>query len=395
MIAIFCSFSFFVSLLCFAQYLSVFKWILIDAGILLVSLICCGRLAKYPAAFLLMCLAFFFFNELFVRLIYFGPAGLDFVRFNTAIVGSPPTDPEFDDSSFTHLKPGSLMKIRGMEYRINNFGFRGPTLNLEKDAAKFRILLIGTCSGEGLGVEYADSYPVRLEQELKEKFSNLELLNLSVDGAYTGNMLYYLRELGDKFHPDLILFDRTLWNPLPPIAQRFLLGPRLFKKGTWGIEERLGATSFFQTQLELLRRELVHPLTVNFKYLKPFLPVLANFGRPFSDDDLKADTVWTVKSVKQIAPSAPLVFFILPPMNNEWSADGMLKERDAFKKLAGDNQFPVLDIYFAPHDQALLQYRCLPGDPHPNAKAHLVFAREMARQLRPIILALKKQKGLE
>jgi len=96
-----------------------------------------------------------------------------------------------------------------LTYQINNLGFRGPDVNLEK-SDKSRIAFIGDSFTFGWGVEEQDSWIGRLRTE----HPDLELLNLGRGGTHPMDHAQLARKVLPILKPDHVFVCLTSWNDL-------------------------------------------------------------------------------------------------------------------------------------------------------------------------------------
>lgn len=94
-------------------------------------------------------------------------------------------------------------------YRINNLGFRGPDVELEK-SDKPRIAFIGDSFTFGWGVEEEESWVGLLRNE----HPNLELLNLGRGGTHPMDHAQLARKILPILKPDHVFICLTSWNDL-------------------------------------------------------------------------------------------------------------------------------------------------------------------------------------
>ncbi|MBR9831819.1 SGNH/GDSL hydrolase family protein [Acidiluteibacter ferrifornacis] len=105
----------------------------------------------------------------------------------------------------------------------NQFGFRGNSMNKEKEANTYRIICIGGSTTYGTAVEdYRNSYPYLLEQELKNSTpKKIEVINAGVKGYSSFESLLNFQFNLLEFNPDLIIINhgindlstRLVWPP--------------------------------------------------------------------------------------------------------------------------------------------------------------------------------------
>ena len=83
---------------------------------------------------------------------------------------------------------------------INEQGFRGPSVETEKDPAKTRILVVGDSLVWGFGVQQEDTFVA----EMAARCPNLEVINFGVSGYATDQELLLFKERGKQLNPDIV-----------------------------------------------------------------------------------------------------------------------------------------------------------------------------------------------
>jgi hypothetical protein len=120
----------------------------------------------------------------------------------------------FEPRSVLHLvsqPPGEFDVTAG----INNFGFRGPQMSLEKAKDTRRIFIVGDSFTFGVGAKDDETIPARLQQMADLSGKKIEFIN--VGRGSTCPLIYYLRlrEEIPKFRPDgvvMLLDFSDLWE---------------------------------------------------------------------------------------------------------------------------------------------------------------------------------------
>lgn len=111
------------------------------------------------------------------------------------------------------LKPNSscrLVSSRDGEFdvaiRINNYGFRGKDVKIEREPGVKRIMVIGDSFTFGVGAEEDETIPFLMEKYLKERGKMAEVINAGF-GGYSP-LLHYLKVRDEylEFKPDLVLY---------------------------------------------------------------------------------------------------------------------------------------------------------------------------------------------
>jgi len=147
-------------------------------------------------------------------------------RYNRTII--------FDRDLFWRLRPNRVLQVKEVHLkpaRINNYGFRGRDFQMEKPAGTYRIICLGDSVTFGWALEDEETYPVQLENQLREKYPgcNIEVINLGTSGysSFQGRQLFFL--LGKKLQPDLVILGFGQNDRIPAIFS----DQEQFEKGFW------------------------------------------------------------------------------------------------------------------------------------------------------------------
>jgi len=89
--------------------------------------------------------------------------------------------------------------------KINNFGFRGADMKLEKTPGVARIFMVGDSFTFGVGAENDETIPYLTEKRLKDKGLSVEIINAGV--GHRSPISYYLklRDSYLRFKPDAVV----------------------------------------------------------------------------------------------------------------------------------------------------------------------------------------------
>jgi len=116
------------------------------------------------------------------------------------------------------LCPNSGLKLeeRGIEIKINGFGFRDKNYNLNKGDKK-RVIFVGDSLTYGWSINLHETYHKQLEELLHSKNYNVDVMGMGIVGYNTVQEYYLIKEKVLKFNPDIIVlqicsndFRRTL-----------------------------------------------------------------------------------------------------------------------------------------------------------------------------------------
>lgn len=99
--------------------------------------------------------------------------------------------------------------------RINNYGFRGKDINLNKDPGQLRIFVVGDSFAFGVGTGEDETIPYLIEKQLLSQGYPVEVINAGQGNSSALTHYLHLRDIFLRFEPDLImyLFDFSdLWD---------------------------------------------------------------------------------------------------------------------------------------------------------------------------------------
>jgi hypothetical protein len=317
------------------------------------------------AAIALLGLAFLALLELSTRVYLFGFAGLDPAR-----IGSVRALPQTDlvrDSPHPQLgwelRPDADGYFKLARFRTNSRGLRDREYSLEKPPDSFRVAVLGASFTLPAGVEIEDAFHSVLEDRLSAGSDSLsyEFINFAVGGYGPRQCLAMLQLRALEYDPDLVLFAltrlsmprfRQAWNrPLPtragPRRQHVAYQSFLLKL----VELRLGRSDVSMERPKTSRRELGVP-----SILEKLGELSRERGVPVVVVLLEYDT--TVSSLAEE--------FVVEEIREQ----GLhyVDTREAFTGTR-PSEFWIYEL-----------------DPHPNARAHAIFADVLATFLRSNLL---------
>jgi len=142
-----------------------------------------------------------------------------------APTGEPPPGPA--DAAASHAFEGDLPVLssvwelgrrnvrgihKGLPFRTNNAGFRGPEVAKRPEPGVFRIVVAGDSVTMGSGVWEKQAYPALLEARLNEQAEGIryEVLNLGLSGINAEGVARRIETIGLPHHPHLIVYGYTM-----------------------------------------------------------------------------------------------------------------------------------------------------------------------------------------
>jgi hypothetical protein len=137
--------------------------------------------------------------ELALRVV--DPLGLSYFGEYARYVQHLLPDPEL---KYRH-RPNFAGTFQGVELRFNELGLRDDPIG-PKPAGEYRIVLLGDSQTMGWGVERKDTWPVLLQQILRERLGRpIRTINTGVISYETRQEYRYLMRSGWDLQPDAIL----------------------------------------------------------------------------------------------------------------------------------------------------------------------------------------------
>jgi hypothetical protein len=332
--------------------------------------------AIFAAVFLLL--------ELTARVYLFGIAGLVPAKMNS-VHG-------LNQTGFTRqsderrigfeLKPNLDEFFKLVPFRTNSRGLRDREYSLEKPADHFRVAVVGSSFTLPAGVEIEQAFHSILEEQLSAEFAprRFEFINFAVGMHGPEQILAMLELRALPYDPDLILVGVTrLSEPLLlgkpkavahpkamgsmpafrqsyPVFQSFLarlIEQRVGKEHTPG--QHVGA-------LERLVMQAMEPVGP---------PASVGKGRNTPSPPARSSVLARLNRI-QADTGIPIVLVLLEfESTRQATAD----------RLAG-TRLPFLDTRDAFRGTRPNDYRVNALDPHPNDRAHAIFARVIGEFLR-------------
>jgi lysophospholipase L1-like esterase len=139
------------------------------------------------------------------------------------------------DFPYLHLEPNQHLTT----ININNDGFRGNDISLEKSPNTYRIFVVGGSTTFGVGSSSdATTIPGYLQNYFQEYTDlNVQVINAGIPKAYSYTETNYIKNILLQYEPDLfIVYDG--WNDLGRSSDSYFEGggaPSLFEKITRGL----------------------------------------------------------------------------------------------------------------------------------------------------------------
>jgi len=334
--------------------------------------------------FLVSMILFLVLGEVYFRLHYFGREGWSFSRCHPAGYGHPWSDFEFDESTYTGVKPNTVSYFKGKLFHVNAQGFRGNDYSFEKGTNTYRIVMAGASATIGSGLTEEENLPTMLEDRLNRAglSRKVELVNLSIGGSKFGDMLHVLREVGVRYDPDMIMFLAN--ESLIPSDDMTIKARKVHKIDKSTRELVLNqkydffSNRFFFAALLSAFREGEIGRAARWEGITP----PKDGGASRRDSNLLA----ALKNLDGMKGDARVVLYILRPILELKNTNYSPVYRERLRSLARQFNMTLADTYGAPcatfKENELIVY---PGDKHPSVTAQRLFADEMVPVLLNVI----------
>jgi hypothetical protein len=113
------------------------------------------------------------------------------------------------------LRPNIDSWYKGVPFKTNSKGLRGPEVSLDKASGVKRIAVLGASWTMGSGVRAEEIWHVRLQQQLIESdpASRYEVINFGVDQYGLGELVATLENKVVAYKPDVVLLALTFYTP--------------------------------------------------------------------------------------------------------------------------------------------------------------------------------------
>ncbi len=296
--------------------------------------------------------------------------------------GPPPTSSGLRvlESVFELGTPGIEGVYKGAYYRANSAGFRGPEYDREPRPGVFRIAAVGDSFVMGEGVLEEEAYPMVLAELLNRDASGttFEVLNFGISGANIHHVVDRLEELAMSFHPDLVVYGMTS-NDIEVAGYRVLHTTEAI------VKQRERFKRFEDSPSYLLR--LLWPRWVSFQ--TGFDPPEGTYMYEVFENYLHNPEAWReyLRGLDRLATlqrdtSVPVVVFIHPILAYLWKFHPF---REVYARVEAAAKARGLGVVQGLPAVVGIEAEDLwisAANPHPNPRAHRLFAETLAAGLR-------------
>jgi lysophospholipase L1-like esterase len=268
--------------------------------------------------------------------------------------------------------------------RINNLGFRGEDISVEKLPDTFRIAVLGDSITFGRYLSEKSVYPSVLEKNMNSsgKYPRpVEVINAAFSGRDTWEELALLEHRVLPLHPDLVVLQICLNDHVrfPPPEKGTVVGA-FGDRAWWQYSSFL---AYLDDRVEGFRKYHLKAL----KKLGLYHATGSDFLRDFYIDQrqmLNIDSNWeewsrALLGIRDLARGNGVdVLFVLFPISHHFRK-GLVETAPLLSSLARDHDIPFIDMigpFAAAGGSKVYRDRI-----HPDSKGHRITANEIEKYI--------------
>jgi hypothetical protein len=322
-----------------------------------------SRLRRYLANLLMLALAIIFIFgslELYVRFVEDDGMQYDLEMWKYAKTVKIVSD----DPLIGHEhRPNADAVLMGVRVTTNGAGLRNENITVAKRPGSYRVLMLGDSVLFGWGVPQNETVSARLQSEWRASGRDVEVINAG-DGNYNTIMEveFFLKRLA-LYKPDMIVLNYFINDPepIPSHATNF-------------IERNSEAWVFYSSRLDVAKRELEVGQRTDWRdYYNGLYDEARNPG------GWSTVVQWIGKlaaycrdnHVRLLVVNYPELHVLKPYPFPEVGA--------RLSSVAAELGLPFLDLLASVEDQNPADLWVTKPDPHPNGRAHGLYAHAIHR----------------
>jgi len=283
--------------------------------------------------------------------------------------------------------PGFRGRFQGVDVAINSGGFRGPEVQAANPRKNIRVLVLGDSVVFGWGAPQDAIFPMRLQRMLERVIPEVEVIPAGVGSWNTRTEYEYLRSMGVRFGPKVIVLLITA-NDLDPhrtgrtdVPKTLLFANDTEEAGVWArllsrVWNTAGRWSYLVASVQYLRRRQ---------------DVARRESQANAESPSWEDARLALDGIVQLShdTGATLLIFLYG------STDGI--EKNAALRLYRDYLTAHALDYFALPEELFTDRRLRNSvvDGHPNSSGHAVIAQEVYKHVMPVLTELKARQRAE
>jgi lysophospholipase L1-like esterase len=284
-------------------------------------------------------------------------------------------------SVFDLARPNQRGVFKGVLYRTNSAGMRGPEVAARPPEGAFRIAVIGDSVTMGQGVDEEATYSARLGEMLAAEAGGVrwEVLNLGIAGMNIVHCIQRLLNVGLRFHPHLIVYGYTLND---------IEGPAYAENDPAEVSAYHALLARHHDSPSALVRALWPRLVV---LRGAFRPVPGSYEYAMEENYFRRPRAWAqvgagLDRLAEVARRKGIcaVVFVHPVIQNLRFGHGFQRvyERVAGAATSRGLQAIVAFPHFRGRDPAALRFHLI--DRHPTAEGHQLLAEALLEGLREL-----------
>jgi lysophospholipase L1-like esterase len=259
--------------------------------------------------------------------------------------------------------PGSSARLMGHDVAINSAGLRDREIPEAKPDGATRVLMLGDSITFGWGVGQNETLPVRLAEEYAKRGAPAEVINSGVGNYNTAMEVAWFRERGLAYAPDVVVLNyfindaepTPVYRDVPWLARRFYAYPVL--GGAWDAFKRRVTRD--EQDWRSYYAGLYAEGAPGWEKAQREIAALASLCR-------EKGIRLVIAHIPELRELAPYAFPEVQTKVQAVAAANGIEYVDLLPAVAG-----------APPDGLWVTV----PDPHPNARAQIMFARELAEYL--------------
>lgn len=304
-----------------------------------------------------------------------------------------------------NLKPGYA---KPDAERINNLGFRGEDISLEKPEGVYRVVAIGGSTTFAVYQVWSDAYPVFLQQELRDRLGNdkIEVINAGLTGSTTAESLHRLFYQILPINPDMVVIYHGYNDLFPRIFNNYQEDYFHWRRSNTHNPPGLTRFEIYRIALKVL-----NPVAFADNYdLANMVWKVENL--PNSDDERLANFFasdagafernldYMISSLQARGIQPVLATFAIRPDILHWNdylpafawEEGIRQNNEAIKRVAGEHSVPLIPFAEEAADlpkvnlwRGMRQGCCYTDSIHFSPEGNKIKAAIFADTIEPII----------
>lgn len=264
----------------------------------------------------------------------------------------------------------------GVGFRYNHERCRNAPVGPRTPGVR-RVLVLGDSFTEGQGVREPDTYPRRLERQLRAEGRAVEVINCGQRGRDFPEIAADFDRRQD-YEPDVVLYAMVLNDPVQSPAfrerQSFLNDWILDRRRMLGDDDP-GGVSFWDSRLHLLVEERLEAARVARATTRWYLDM---YGEPNRDGwEATVDHLRRMHA-RMAARGGRFVVALLPLLVGIEGRYPFEAPATAVRQACEANGIPFHDVLGAVRGRPSASLWVHAVDMHPNAEAHRLFAADLA-----------------